>query len=269
MYRNCLYLLNCSLNVINKNKLETSFIKRWAGHSKWQNIKATKEAADAVKAKYITVLSRKLPAAIRDGGGSADPDKNLMVKALLNDAKANNIPKESIEKIIKRAIGTKDGKPNYLCVRGPKNLLFTVEVVTHSISKTKFDLVAIAKKFNFQVEVPRDNNLEFFEKGVVKCKPLDSKSGSLDKALEHAIEANAEEVTEDEDKNLVFECSSNNIDQVKDKLEALGYSVDFADSVIKFSERIELSDAEIEVCEKFVKKVNAVSEVMKISDNIV
>ena len=71
-----------------------------SGHSKWNNIKRKKEKTDAAKAKIFTKIGRELAVAVRDGG-SADPSVNSKLRDCIAKAKANNVPNDNIERIIK------------------------------------------------------------------------------------------------------------------------------------------------------------------------
>ena len=74
-----------------------------SGHSKFANIKHKKEKNDAAKGKIFTIIGRELAVAVKEGG--ADPNNNSKLQALILKAKANNVPNENIERIIKKAAG--------------------------------------------------------------------------------------------------------------------------------------------------------------------
>ena len=75
-----------------------------SGHSKWNNIKRKKEKTDAAKAKIFTKIGREIATAVKEGG-SADPSVNTRLKDCIAKAKANNVPNDNIERIIKKAAG--------------------------------------------------------------------------------------------------------------------------------------------------------------------
>ena len=78
-----------------------------SGHSKWSTIKRKKEKTDGQRAKIFTKIGRELAVAVREGG-SADPNANSKLKDCIAKAKANNVPNENIERIIKKAAGDND-----------------------------------------------------------------------------------------------------------------------------------------------------------------
>ena len=75
-----------------------------SGHSKWNNIKRKKEKTDGARAKIFTKIGRELAVAVKEGG-SADPAANSKLKDVIAKAKANNVPNDNIERIIKKAAG--------------------------------------------------------------------------------------------------------------------------------------------------------------------
>ena len=80
-----------------------------SGHSKWNNIKRKKEKTDGARAKIFTKIGRELAVAVREGG-SADPNANSKLKDCIAKAKANNVPNDNIERIIKKAAGDGSGE---------------------------------------------------------------------------------------------------------------------------------------------------------------
>ena len=81
-----------------------------SGHSKWANIKHKKGKMDAVRGKITTKIAREITVAVRLGG--SDPTGNMKLKLALTKAKANNIPKENIQRAIQKGLGAADGS-NY------------------------------------------------------------------------------------------------------------------------------------------------------------
>ena len=79
-----------------------------SGHSKWSTIKRKKEATDSKRANVFTKIGREIAVAVREGGG--DPNSNSKLRDLVAKAKANNVPNENVERIIKKAMG--DGDKN-------------------------------------------------------------------------------------------------------------------------------------------------------------
>ena len=109
-----------------------------SGHSKWNNIKRKKEKTDGARAKIFTKIGRELAVAVKEGG-SADPAANSKLKDVIAKAKANNVPNDNIERIIKKAAG--EGNSNaYESITyegyGPSGIAVIVETMTDSRNRT-------------------------------------------------------------------------------------------------------------------------------------
>ena len=109
-----------------------------SGHSKWSTIKRKKEKTDGARAKVFTKIGRELAVAVREGG-SADPNVNSKLKDCIAKAKANNVPNENIERIIKKAAGEGDSN-NYESITyegyGPSGVALIVETLTDNRNRT-------------------------------------------------------------------------------------------------------------------------------------
>jgi transcriptional/translational regulatory protein YebC/TACO1 len=82
-----------------------------SGHSKWNNIKRKKEATDAAKGKIFTKIGREITVVVKEGG--PDPNNNSKLRDLIAKAKANNVPNDNIDRIIKKAAGGEDKNKYY------------------------------------------------------------------------------------------------------------------------------------------------------------
>ena len=113
-----------------------------SGHSKWNNIKRKKEKTDGQKAKIFTRMGREISVAIREGG-SADPSTNSKLKDAIAKAKANNVPNDNIERILKKAASEGSGE-NYEALQyegyGPCGIAVIVETLTDNRNRTAADL---------------------------------------------------------------------------------------------------------------------------------
>ena len=112
-----------------------------SGHSKWNNIKRKKEKTDSQKAKIFTKIGREMAVAIKEGG-SSDPASNSKLKELIAKAKANNVPNDNIERIIKKA--SSEDKADYESVvyegYGPCGVAVIVETLTDNRNRTAGDV---------------------------------------------------------------------------------------------------------------------------------
>ncbi len=119
-----------------------------SGHSKWANIKRKKGANDAIRAKVTTKIGREITIAVRMGG--ADPVGNMRLKLALSKAKANNIPKDNINRAIQKGLGASDGS-NYEELNyegyGPGGSAVMLDIMTDNRNRTAADIRHLFSKY--------------------------------------------------------------------------------------------------------------------------
>ena len=127
-----------------------------SGHSKWSTIKRKKEKTDGARAKVFTKIGRELAVAVREGG-SADPSSNSKLRDCIAKAKANNVPNDNIERIIKKAAGDNDSS-KYEAITyegyGPNGIALIVETLTDNRNRTAGDLRHYFDKFGGNMGTP-------------------------------------------------------------------------------------------------------------------
>lgn len=112
-----------------------------SGHSKWANIKRKKGANDAIRGKITTKIGREITVAVRMGG--SDPVGNMRLKLALSKAKANNIPKENIQRAIQKGLGGADGSNYEELVYegyGPGGVAVMLDIMTDNRNRTAADV---------------------------------------------------------------------------------------------------------------------------------
>lgn len=119
-----------------------------SGHSKWANIKRKKGIKDQEKAKIFTKLSRLITLAVIEGGRISDPEKNVKLRLIVEKAKANNMPKENIQRAIDRALTTDASNLKELVYEGfgPHGVLFVIVATTDNSNRTYNDVRNILEK---------------------------------------------------------------------------------------------------------------------------
>ncbi len=193
-----------------------------SGHSKWNNIKRKKEKTDGQKAKIFTKMGREISVAVKEGG-SADPATNSKLKDAIAKAKANNVPNDNIDRIIKKAAGAGDGE-SYESLRyegyGPNGIAVIVETLTDNRNRTAADLRHYFDKCGGNMGQTGCVAFMFNQKGklIIEAEGLDE-----DKVMEDALEAGASDFEADED---IFDISTEpeDLSAVRDDLEAKGYT---------------------------------------------
>ena len=193
-----------------------------SGHSKWNNIKRKKEKTDAQRAKVFTKIGKEMAVAIREGG--ADPVSNSKLRDLIQKAKANNVPNDNIDRIIKKFSG--DNAVNYEEMvyegYGPCGVAVIVEAMTDNRNRTASEVRHAFDKFGGNLGQSGCVSYLFEDKGVIVIEK-DAKIDE-DKLMETALEAGAEDfLTEDDCYEIYTETSD--VYAIKDALEAAGYTV--------------------------------------------
>ena len=198
-----------------------------SGHSKWNNIKRKKEKTDGQKAKIFTKIGREIAVAVKEGG-SADPNANSKLKDCIAKAKANNVPNDNIERIIKKAAG--DGNAdNYEALQyegyGPSGIAVIVETLTDNRNRTAGEMRHYFDKNGGNLGQTGCVSFMFNKKGVlaIEAEGLDE-----DKVMEDALEAGAADFNADGD---VFEITTepDDFSGVMEDLTAKGYQFVSAD----------------------------------------
>ena len=191
-----------------------------SGHSKWNNIKRKKEKTDGARAKIFTKIGRELAVAVKEGG--ADPMVNSKLKDCIAKAKANNVPNDNIERIIKKAAGSADGE-KYEAITyegyGPSGVAVIVETLTDNRNRTAGDLRHYFDKFGGNLGTPGCVSFMFSKKGVIVVEKTDLNE---DKVMEDALEAGALDFLSDEN---VFEIYTDPDDfsSIREALEKKNY----------------------------------------------
>jgi len=197
-----------------------------AGHSAWKNIKRRKAAVDAKRGKLWSKLSRAIIVAAKTGGG--DPRFNAGLRLAVDDAKAANMPRDTIEKAIKKGAGGLDGE-TYEQVRyegyGPAGVAFVVESLTSNLNRTAPEIRTIFDKQGGKLGVPGSVLHGFNQQGVIL---VSADRVSEDRILEIALEAGADDVRSDPDGHQIT-CAPTRLAAVKDAIEAAEVPVENAE----------------------------------------
>jgi len=167
-----------------------------SGHSKWSTIKRKKGAADAKRGKIFTKIIKEITLAARLGGG--DPDGNARLRTAILAAKMENMPKDNIERAIKKGTG-EGGTVVYEEVTyegyGPGGVAVFVEVMTDNRNRTVAEIRHIFSKHGGNLAENGAVSWIFAKKGSIL---IDKKTVEEDKLMEVALDAGAEDIREEE-----------------------------------------------------------------------
>ncbi len=188
-----------------------------SGHSKWSTIKHKKGAADAKRGKIFTRIIKEMTVAARMGGG--DVDGNPRLRAAVAEAKANNMPKDNIDRAVKRGTGELEGV-NYEELTyegyGPGGVAIMVETMTDNTNRTTPEIRHAFEKCGGNMGTPGSVRFQFERKGYFA---VEKSAANEDRLMEIALEAGADDLqTEDAD---VFEIytTPEAFEQVRQALE--------------------------------------------------
>ena len=192
-----------------------------SGHSKWNNIKRKKEKTDAAKAKIFTKIGREISVIVKAGG--PNPQENSKLKDAIAKAKANNVPNDNIERIIKKAAGEAGGNDYEELIYegyGPNGVAVVVETLTDNRNRTAGEMRHYFDKCGGNLGQSGSVMFMFDRKGVIA---IEGEGLDEDTVMEAALEAGAEDFSFDGD---VFEITTepNDLGAVRDTLEEQGYS---------------------------------------------
>ena len=198
-----------------------------SGHSKWHNIQAKKSKTDAARAKVFTKIGKEIAIAIREGG--ANPNSNSKLRELIVKAKANNVPNDNIDRIIKKATEEKkDYKELTYEGYGPGGVAVIVETATDNTNRTVGNVRAYFSKFHGNLGNNGCVSFMFTEKGVITIEKEECDL-SEDELMELAIESGADDFSAEEE--VIYEITTEPADlpAVRDALMEKGITLAGAD----------------------------------------
>ena len=187
-----------------------------AGHSKWANIQHRKGRQDAARSKLFSKLSKEITVAAKMG--DPDPDKNPRLRLAVKEAKSNSVPKDVIDRAIKKSqAGDAD---SYDEIRyegyGPSGVAVIVETMTDNRNRTASTVRSTFSKNGGNLGETGSVGFMFDRKGEITYLP---DAGDADTIMMAAIEAGAEDVESTEDGHIIY-CADTDLNDVSNALEA-------------------------------------------------
>jgi len=193
-----------------------------SGHSHWATIKHKKSLSDARKGKMFSKVSRLLMIAAREGG--SDPSTNLKLQYAMQQAREINMPKENVERAIKKGANELGGTSYESAIfegYGPGGVAIMVDVLTDNKNRTAHEIRKIFENHGGSLGSVNCVNWMFSRKGLITVPSSDVKEDQL---MQDALDVGADDVELAGD---VYEitCSRENIDEVKKKLQEKKYQI--------------------------------------------
>ena len=224
-----------------------------AGHSKWANIQHRKGRQDAVRSKLFSKLSKEITVAAQMG--DPDPEKNPRLRMAVKEAKSNSVPKDVIERAIKKS-SAGDGE-EYEEIRyegyGPSGVAVIVEAMTDNRNRTASNVRSTFSKNGGNLGETGSVGFMFERKGEVSYPAA---IGDADTVMMAAIEAGAEDVESSEDGHIIW-CQDTDLNEVATALEAeLGES----ESTKLVWKPTTTTELDLEGMQKLMKLVDALED---------
>ena len=236
-----------------------------SGHNKWSSIKHRKGAQDAKRSKVFSRIAKMLIVAAQQGGG--DPETNSSLKLLIAQARKANMPKDNIERAIKRGTGESGEDVRFEEVTyeamGPGGSAMIINCTTDNTNRALTD-VKIALKKNGGKFVPSGSvSYQFKKVGVITVA-----SDDLDEAELLAIDAGAVDVERVEDDKIIVFTKPSELHSVQENLTNNALKIESAELTYLPEQKVNLSEAELTSFEKLRDALDDVDDVQDIFDNV-
>ena len=235
-----------------------------SGHNKWSKIKNKKGSEDAKRGKIFTKHARNITVAARQGGDN--PDYNPALKAAIDKAKSDNMPNDNIDRAIKKATGEGAGD-NYQRIiyegYGPGGVAIIVDCLTDNVQRTAPDVRHAFDKNGGNLGTDGSVMFMFDQKGIIL---VDGKDKDLDSFMMDALEAGADDVSEDGE---FFEAitSVEAFNDAKESLEESGYEVKRAEITYLAQNYIEVDESYHKALEKLIDSLEDNDDVQEVYTN--
>ena len=229
-----------------------------SGHSKWNNIKRKKEKTDAAKASVFTRIGRELAVAVKEGG--PDPVSNSKLRDVIAKAKANNVPNDNIDRMLKKAAGETDKEYEEIVYEGygPNGDAVVVETLTDNRNRTAGNVRHYFDKNGGNLGQNGSVMFMFERKGIIimNAEDLDEDTVMMD-----ALDSGADDFNADGD---IFEITTdpNDVINVATALQEKGYTFESAEAAYIPATTTVLED------EEHLFKMNRMLDMMEEDDDI-
>lgn len=234
-----------------------------SGHSKWANIKHRKGAQDAKRGKIFTKLIREITVASKTGGG--DPEANARLRTAIDKAKFENMPKDTIDRAIKKGTGDLDSvvyEEDSFEGYGPGGVAIIVEFMTDNRQRTVADVRHIFSRNNGTLGVTGSVSFLFDRKGLISLP----NSYDFDQIFEIALEAGADDVKDEGDSIEVITAPSS-FTAVRDALAAQGLKWESAEVTMIPQTMVKLEGKQAEQMLKLMEKLEDYDDVQNVYAN--
>ncbi len=231
-----------------------------SGHSKWSTIKHKKAAVDKKRGKIFTRLAKEITMAAREGGG--DPSFNNRLGLAVEKAKGSNMPKENIERAIKRGTGELEGSELFEMtyeVYGPNGIAILVEAVTDNKNRAIADLRHVVNKNGGSMADAGSVAWQFTRKGYISI----TDEVDQDELFMAAAEAGADDIQFGEEMAEIY-VELENFATVRDAIQAAGIKIDEATVIYDPNAPIELEGPRAMQVMNFIEALEDLEDVQDV-----
>jgi YebC/PmpR family DNA-binding regulatory protein len=235
-----------------------------AGHSKWKQIKHYKAATDAKRGALFTKLIREITMAAKLGGG--DPGGNPRLRLAIDTARSSSMPKENIERAIKKGTGELEGV-SYSEVTyegyGPGGVALLIDAVTDNPTRTVAEVRAKMTRLNGNLGTPNSVAWMFEKRGQVY---VDATTIDEDALMEKALEAGAEDVAR-EDERFLISTTPAEFHTVQDALKKGGVQIAEAELAMVPKNTVNVKGDDAKALFKLLEAIEDLDDVQKVWAN--
>ncbi len=243
-----------------------------SGHSKWSTIKRKKGANDAARGKIFTRLAREIQIAARDG---ADPDSNFGLRLAVDRARAQNMPKDNIDRAIRRGAGLEKDAAVIEEIAyegyGPHGIAILIECLTDNKNRTIADVRRALTRANGSLGEPNSVAWQFTSMGYFLFNLEDDEGNPVEIDPEElfmvALDSGAEDVEIGEDTVEVY-CERNSFAQVTQALTEAGYKPDEAQLTMKPNSLMELDPSDAASVLQLIENLEESDDVSQVYHNL-
>ena len=235
-----------------------------AGHSKWSNIKHRKGAQDAKRGKIFTKIIREITVAARMGGGDATANPRL--RAAIDNGLSNNMPKDTIERAIKRGVGGgDDGNLDEIRYEGygPGGTAVMVDCMTDNKNRTVAEVRHAFSKMGGNLGTSGSVSYLFTKTGIISFAP----GCDEEKIMEFALEAGAEDVVSNDDGSVDVLTTPEAFGEIKDVLLADGVEPESAEVTMQASTMTTLDVKDASTMIKLIELLEDLDDVQNVYSN--
>ncbi len=236
-----------------------------SGHSKWSTIKRKKGAADAARARIFTKLIKEITVAARMGGG--DPDANPRLRLAIQNGKAANMPLQNVERAIKKGTGELEGVAYEEVTYegyGPGGAAVIIEAITDNRNRTVSEIRHMFSKLGGNLAESNAVAFMFDRKAVVELEPGEK---TEDEIMEAALEAEAEDVVQEDDGTFTVTGDPGSLNDLRDALDGLGVNVTSAETSLIPQNYMDVDEKHASTLIKMMEQLDDHEDVQKVYSN--